>query len=611
MCGLNGLYAYRAPVVLSQKELITTRDAMRARGPDGFGEWWDSEGRIGLGHRRLSILDLSDRASQPMVSACGRYAIVFNGEIYSYPELRRRLEQAGALFRTTSDTEALLHLFAQKNQEMVHELRGMYAFGIYDTEARRLFLARDPYGIKPLYTADDGKTFRFASQVKALLAGGGVSSEMDPVGIVGFHLWGSVPEPFTLYRQIRSLPPGHTQIIDLNGVQEPREFCSIARTIASARAAPAVDVDAAVRSAVLASVNAHLLADVEVGLFLSAGIDSGALLGLMRDAGQHRIRAITLRFDEFAGTQEDETIRAREVAELYGAEHVVRTVTAEEFQSELPRIFDAMDQPSIDGVNTYFVAKAAHEAGLKVALSGLGGDELFAGYSSFVDVPRWASLLHWPAKIPAMRSTSRLLLSASGLTRRYPKAAGLFDYGGTYAGAYFLRRALFLPFELNAVLDPDVVRAGLRALDLPHRLEGASPTANCHPVARVSALESSNYLRHTLLRDSDWAGMAHSLEIRTPLVDIELLRELSPLMPQFGGGGGKRALARAPSTPLPQSIVERPKTGFSVPTGQWASAANVLTRRSSGAASRAWTTEVLQHWTGAPVKQSADTLEQA
>ena len=261
-----------------------------------------------------------------------------------------------------------------------------------------------------MYTANDGWTFRFASQVKALLAGGGVSKDPEPAGLVGFHLFGSVPEPFTLYREIRALPAGHSQWIDAAGPREPRPFASIAAILAKGARSPvpAAEFEERLRAAVLDSVRAHLLSDVEVGLFLSAGVDSGALLGLMRDAGQQEIRAITLAFEEFSGTAEDEAPLASQVAKRYGAKHIVRRVSEQEFRDDLPAILDAMDQPSIDGVNTWFVSKAAKEIGLKVAISGLGGDELLAGYPSFVDVPRWRRRFGPLALLPGVGQLSTL-----------------------------------------------------------------------------------------------------------------------------------------------------------------------------------------------------------
>src|SRR5438270_1680432 len=240
MCGINGIFAYHsASSQPKEAELLVTRDAMRARGPDGAGSWWNRDRRRGLGHRRLSIIDLSDRASQPMTSEDGRFVVVFNGEIYNYPQLRVELEDKGARFRTTSDTEALLHLYARYGAEMVHLFRGMFAFAIWDEVRRGIFLARDPYGIKPLYTANDGWTFRFASQVKALLAGCHVSRDPEPAGIVGFHLFGSVPEPFTLYRDIRALPAGHTQWIDAAGPREPKPVSTLAAILPRGPAHPA------------------------------------------------------------------------------------------------------------------------------------------------------------------------------------------------------------------------------------------------------------------------------------------------------------------------------------------------------------------------------------
>jgi asparagine synthase (glutamine-hydrolysing) len=579
MCGVNGIFAYHsASGPPNEDELLATRDAMRARGPDGSGVWWSADRRCGLGHRRLSILDLSDRASQPMASDNGHLVITFNGEIYNYPALRAELETGGARFRTTSDTEVLLHLYARYGAAMLHRLRGMFALAIWDDARRELFLARDPYGIKPLYTANDGWTFRFASQVKALLAGGRVSRDLEPAGLVGFHLFGSVPEPFTLYRDIRALPAGHTQRVDAAGPREPEPFASLAVTLAAGarNPAPPSELQDRVRAAVLDSVRAHLLADVEVGIFLSGGIKSGALLGLMRDAGRDDIRAITLAFEEFRGTAEDEASLAGQVTKRYGAEHIVRRVSETEFRDDLPAILDAMDQPSIDGVNTWFVAKAAKEAGLKVALSGIGGDELLAGYPSFVYVPRWRRRLGPIAAVPGLGRLAGFLIQAVAPTfvRERPKALGLLQYSNRWAGAYLLRRGLFLPYELPKIMDLDLAREGLRRLKL---LRGLAESLEPDPksdVGRVYALESANYLRNQLLRDADWAGMAHSLSIRMPLVDIALLKSLAPVLPALTPGAGNAALAKAPTLALPNEIPTTAKTGFGVPTGAWIDAAS-------------------------------------
>ena len=600
MCGINGIYAFHSAADLpTEVELTATRDHMRARGPDGAGLWWGEDRRCGIAHRRLSIIDLSERASQPMVSADGRFIITFNGEIYNYPALRTALETEGVQFRTTSDTEVLLHLYARDGDAMVHKLRGMYAFAIWDHEKRRLFLARDPYGIKPLYTANDGWTFRFASQVKALLAGGQVSRDPEPAGLVGYHLLGSVPEPFTLYREIRALPAGHFQWVDEAGPREPRRFANLAAVLAEGaqhRAAPS-ELNEHVRQAALDSVSAHLLADVEVGVFLSAGIDSGALLGLMRDAGQQKVRAITLGFDEFADTAEDEVPLAAQVARHYDAEHIIRRVGEREFQNDLPAILEAMDQPSIDGVNTWFVSKAAKEAGLKVALSGLGGDELLAGYPSFRDIPRWRRRYGALARVPFWGRMARMVAATllPEFARRNPKALSIFEHAGDWSGCYLLRRGLYLPHELPSLLGEEVTREGLRRLDLARKYKGQlRPDPGCN-TARICVLESSNYMRNQLLRDCDWAGMAHSLEVRVPLVDWQFAKALSPSLATLAPEAGKAALALSPSLPLPEIIRLRAKTGFGVPTGNWmTNATGAVNLPTKGHVSRAWLRRVFE-----------------
>jgi asparagine synthase (glutamine-hydrolysing) len=578
MCGINGIFAYHyAANPIDRRELLRTRDQMAARGPDGAGEWIAADGRIGFGHRRLSIIDLSDAGAQPMASADGNTVVTFNGEIYNYRELRDMLEAKGRVFRSQSDTEILLHLYAEKGEDMVHDLRGMFAFGIWDAKRGSLFLARDPYGIKPLYYADDGWTFRFASQVKALLAGGTISRDPEPAGQVGFFLWGTVPEPFTTYQAVRALPAGTKLTVDKIGGHEPERYHAIAAVYrdaekrpAASRVAGAAETRCLVHTALLDSVRHHLIADVPVGAFLSAGIDSGALVGLMRDAGQDEIQTVTLSFEEFLGGAEDEGPLAEQVARGYETRHTRRVVSAAEFKADLPLILEAMDQPSTDGINSWFVSKAARELGLKVAISGLGGDELFGGYPSFRDLPRWVRLLAFPSRIPGLGRAARLvgqhLSEALGLN---PKAAGMLELGGSFAGAYLLRRGLFMPWELGQVLDRDVIEQGLRRLAPLERVADQLAIGPRSPHAKVATLESSLYMRNQLLRDSDWASMAHSLEIRVPLVDRVLLDAVAPLVGSGLAKHGKSLLASAPTKPLPDSVVNRDKTGFSTPIRDW------------------------------------------
>jgi len=572
MCGIAGIYAYHyAANPAEREELRRIRDHMSARGPDGFGEWFSSDGRIGLGHRRLAILDLSERGLQPMLSSDGNLAITFNGEIYNYRQLRARLESQGHIFRTDTDTEVLLHLYAEKGEAMVNELRGMFAFGLWDAQKRALLLVRDPYGIKPLYYADDGWTLRFASQVKALVAGQKISTNPEPAGLVGFALFGSVPEPFTTYQEVRSLPAGSFMWVDRIGTHDIKRYFCIAEVYRSADAQKPRrtndEVQATVRNSLLESVQHHLVSDVPVGAFLSGGVDSGALVGLMRDAGQREIQTITLTFEEFRATRQDEAPLAERIAAHYATRHITRLVTEQEFREDLPKILDAMDQPTIDGINTWFVSKAARELGLKVVLSGLGGDELFGGYPSFNDIPLSVRLLSIPGQIPWLGALVRRLLGgfAHGFN---PKTASILEFGGTYPGAYLLRRGLFMPWELEGILGKEVAHHGLRRLDPIRCIGEALDPEPKSSFGKVAALESSLYMRNQLLRDADWASMAHSLEVRVPLVDATLLKQLAPLTGQYARRS-KRLLANSPRLPLPNEVVERAKTGFGTPIERW------------------------------------------
>lgn len=581
MCGIASIYAFGPDALpVSETELVAIRDQMVARGPDGAGLWMSPDRRVGLAHRRLAIIDLSPAGAQPMASVDGRYQIVFNGEIYNYRELRRELEGQGRVFRSQSDTEVLLHLYAERGKSMVQALRGMFGFALWDNEERSMFLARDPYGIKPVYYAAKNGVFRVASQVKALLAGERVSRSRDPAGIAGFYLWGSVPEPFTLYREIQALPAGCTLTVDSQGVHPPERFFSIAESWSRASDSSAEDLQQAVTVALLDSVQHHLLADVPVGAFLSAGIDSGALVGLMRNAGVAAIQTVTLGFGEFEGQHADEVPLACEVARLYGTDHSTRRITEREFQEDLPRIIEAMDQPSIDGINTWFVSKAAHERGLKVAVSGLGGDELFGGYPSFTDIPRWHRYFSYLSRIPGLGRASRVLgqraLKRSRGGRRgssripafSTKALSLLEYGGTYPGAYLLRRGLFLPWELPVVMGFEAAEEGLRRLSPLQQLAAESDMVG-NSFGKIAALEASFYMRNQLLRDTDWASMAHSLEVRVPLVDTYLLSALAPKLCEQDRLQGKQLMAMAPEPPLPQLLRTRPKTGFSIPVQKW------------------------------------------
>ena len=590
MCCLAGfLGGMTAPDGAGGDVVARMLERMRRRGPDGEGQWQESG--VALGHRRLAIIDLDVRAAQPMHSTDGRYAIAYNGEIYNYRELRRELETVGTPFRTTSDTEVILALFAAQGEAMLPRLHGMFAFVIWDRLAKRAFAARDPYGIKPLYLAATEQGTLAASQVKALLATGLVSREPDLRGQAGFWMLGSVPEPHTWYRDVRVLPAGHCAWIEYGQVGAARCWKDIGEAWRSSGddRVPDAEVREGVRSALRESVARHLVADVPVGVFLSGGIDSGALAGLMIEAGAQALEGVTLAYDEFSGRPEDEAPVAARIAAHYGIRHHIRRVTRSEFEGDLPRILDAMDQPSIDGINTWYASKAVAERGLKVVVSGVGGDELFQGYASFRELPRLVSARRAIGWIPGAARVLRWAADLRSGRSENHRWHHLPEWSRSIAGAWWLRRSLYSPEDLVGLMGEDAAHEALRDFDVEDVIGRMCGALASDPRLALGQIESTTYLRNQLLRDSDWASMDHSVELRTPLVDAWMLERLRPILGRFARFPGKRLLAEAPSRPLPREVMLRPKSGFGIPVGQWLAQRQ---RDSRDSGSRGWAREL-------------------
>lgn len=612
MCGINGLLRLTASAPeLALEELRATQAALAARGPDGSGEWQSRNGRVALAHRRLAILDLSDAGLQPMASRDGRYHIVFNGEIYNFRQLRQELEARGERFRTESDTEVVLALYGREGVAMLPRLRGMYAFALWDESRGELLLARDPLGIKPLYYAEAGGVLRFGSQVKALLAGGQLSRRIDDAGLASFLLWGSVAEPRTLYEDVHAVPAGCSVLVRDGIVSAPTRHA-----VPDSCPAPALDPEAAIED----SVAAHLVSDVPVAVFLSAGLDSSLIAALARRHSRDALMTFTVTFDALAGTPLDEGPLAAETARVLGANHLERRIERADFPDFWQRTLAAMDQPSIDGFNTFVVSQVAREAGLKVVLSGLGGDEIFGSYPSFRDVPRLQDMTRRLRRIPGLTPVWPAL--SHPFTRNKPKLRGLLRHGQDLAGAYLLRRALFLPEELPNLLGQERARQALQDYDpssalrqllsgthddaapagfepwteapgrpgaerrrLAQQTHGGArgepapgPGARTRPARAprhqdpwqaVHALETGQYLRNQLLRDADWAGMAHGLEIRVPFVDAFLEHQLARQGFEPARSHGKAELVRRLAPELPPALFARPKSGFYIPILDW------------------------------------------
>jgi asparagine synthase (glutamine-hydrolysing) len=570
MCGLVAVFSGQS---IPSRSIADAMKQMFVRGPDG-GAVWEGE-HVTLGHRRLAIIDLDERAAQPMNSQNDRYSIVFNGEIYNYQTLKAELTKKGVTFTTSSDTEVLLAMYQEYGAEMLSRLEGMFAFVIWDKLEQVGIAVRDAYGIKPLYFGTFEGGIIFASQVKAILAADMISTELDIEAQKQFWMLGSVPEPYTWYKKIRSLGAGQIAHISKNFELTIETWIDIGSYWRNSdgvnESIPLEHTQEKVKGFLKESVQRHLVADVPVGLFLSGGIDSGALAGLMVDElGTDKVTGITICFDEFINDIADEAPVAREIAQYYGIKHRIRKVTKAEFLADLPAILQAMDQPSIDGVNTWYACKAASEMGLKVVLSGVGGDELLLGYASFKSLPKLVDRYRFLLRLPFAYSIAKFV--ASHLARRSNNTRWDYapDWLKTIAGAWWLRRSFSSPLDLSNLmgkLDPrKVTKIKFDPNEQVHIMTGDLPHS---PELALAQIESMCYLRNQLLRDADWASMSHSVELRTPLVDEKLLRSIAPLMHELIKFPGKSLLANAPNKPLPASIASRPKTGFGIPIGPW------------------------------------------
>jgi asparagine synthase (glutamine-hydrolysing) len=567
MCGIAGAFSFQSNSQPINRAVVSRlNDLQRRRGPDGSGLWSSEDSRIVLGHRRLAIIDTGKSGAQPMSDASGRWTISFNGELYNYRTLRLELEQLGCVFRTYSDTEVLINAIARWGEAALSKLRGMYAFALWDASEQELWLARDPYGIKPLYVSECQGVIWFASQARSLANCAPVDIKRDAAALTGFYLWGHVPEPFSWWSGIRMFPAGHVQRIRAGKPMGAAKAFSVIQD-AYLAGPPQPLAPGELRSLLLESVRHHMVADVPVGVFLSAGIDSNVIAALATELGT-QLRTVTLAFKEYSGTPNDEAPLAEAAAKILRSDHVTVRIGRDEFTELLDDFCRCMDQPTIDGLNTYLVSHAAAKQGLKVALSGLGGDELFGGYPSFRQIPK---LLKWGRRFSSVRSSDRAVRTVvRSLPGIPPKAAALLSHSRDIASAYLLRRSLFLADELDWVIDESWLHEGLEKLATIPSLMDTISTLRAHGSTshvQVAALESCWYMRNQLLRDTDWSSMAHGLEVRVPFVDATLLQRLGPAIASRSPPS-KRDLA-ACAQQLPRAMLDRAKTGFTTPVRGW------------------------------------------
>jgi asparagine synthase (glutamine-hydrolysing) len=567
-------------------------EAIRHRGPDGSG-WWQSEGQEAVfAHRRLAIIDLSEGGAQPKIDPANGCVITFNGEIYNYLEIRRELQALGDQFLSESDTEVILKAYGRWGIDAVARLRGIFALALWDPRARVVHLVRDQMGIKPLYWSivdggDGEDVLLFASEVRALLASGAVARRLDPAAVASYLWNGFVVGPDTIVENVRLLPAA--TVMTVGASDQPGRHATVSRAywrLPSSSPGPAATA-AGLREELERTVRMQLVADVPLGVFLSGGVDSSAVAALASQVAPGAVHTFTIGFDVAAY---DETRYASQVASAIGSRHSCVVLTEQTFDEQLDDAFTAIDQPTFDGINTYFVSRAAREAGMTVALAGTGGDELFGGYPTYVEIPKalragrflpFTNGIGRRAFDGAVGLAARLASAAWGARgvtppqTRWGKIADVARAAHDPVGLYQVFYELFTR-ETQAALAERAVREAQDALQfgLPSAVadDWRRRIAGSETLHAVSLLELSSFIGERLLRDTDAASMAVALEVRVPLLDHVLAETVARMDPagRFFPARQKRALREAALAGLDPAIFDRPKSGFVLPIDTWA-----------------------------------------
>jgi asparagine synthase (glutamine-hydrolysing) len=581
MCGIAGIIGR-----LDEKNrtaLERMNNAMLHRGPDAGGTWASEPDDRGWGallaHRRLAILDLSPAGAQPMTDPVTGHVISFNGEIYNFADLRQRLMAEGQQFNSTGDTAVMLRALGLHGREAVKWLRGMFAFACWDPDRRQLLLARDPLGIKPLYVArasnpDAGWSLAFASELRALLASGLLGTpQLDPQAVASGVWNGFVVGPGTAVRGVELLLPGRLVEFDgRGGTVSDEDFWSIPD---HARG-PSMDENE-LAEVLEEGLRLHLASDVPLAVFLSGGVDSSVMANLAQRAVKSPIHTFTLAFEE---QELNEGPIARRIATALGTEHHEVVLTEQHFVDNLEAALDSLDQPTFDGLNSYYMSHAIRSAGFTVALSGTGGDELFGGYTSYRDLPvlqRWSQRTAWvPGNLKVVAATlASRLLSSSGKTvpsqTRWAKLPEMIGRCDDLLTLYQLAYALFLPGFQRELLAPDFAAVLADGLPSAMRARLTAETRARTPLSAISVMEQRLFLGERLLRDNDVASMAASLEQRVPLVDQVLFESVDRLPDQarYQPLRSKAMLRRIGLRGLDPALFDRPKSGFVLPLDRW------------------------------------------
>lgn len=560
MCGIAGIYGLEN-MPDADRLVEKMLNKMRHRGPDADGVWLGEN--VVLGHRRLAIIDLSTASNQPFISFDGRYSLVFNGEIYNFQEIKNQIGNQYP-FQTKSDTEVILAAFSIWGIQCLQRFNGMFAFAIWDHHEGRLWLARDRMGIKPLYYYQEGTTLVFASEIRSILETGIVERKMRRASMIEFLRYQTVHSPNTLIKGIKMLMPG-TYLSIADNITETKEYWKPWGKLHFDQ--DPIKIHKNIRERLLASVERRLIADVPVGAFLSGGIDSSLLVGLMSQSLGKKVDTFNVNFDD---GEYSEAKFAAQVAQKFGTNHHEIKLKPEDFLQSLPNALNAIDHPSGDGPNTWIVSNETKKMGISVAISGLGGDELFAGYDLFKKIPYIAEN-NWLVSFPKfMRAAAgnALILKNNTMASHKTKEILTEDYFDL-PHLYPIFRKIFQDKHLKKLLfDGKITKNELQALI--DELELYDEFQILPTLSRISVVEMASYMQNILLRDTDQMSMAHALEVRVPFLDHELIEYVMQVPDSVKyPHSPKKLLIDSFADLLPKEIVDRKKMGFVLPWDLW------------------------------------------
>lgn len=565
MCGISGLFNFTNRKIEAKNIINKIVKIQNLRGPDDNGQWQSDCKKVLFGHNRLSIIDLSKKGKQPFVSLDKNITITFNGEIYNYKEIKEELISKNIKFKSNTDTEVIIESYKFWGLEFLKKLRGMFAFGLWDNLNKKLILARDPFGIKPLYYSIKNGVCYFASQVKSFKSINEINNEKSEAGIVSYFMWGHVQEPYTLYKDIKSLEKGTCMVIDMSGNIKNIKYADIKKEIIETNPLNLKNYNEKIeylKESIEETVRYHQISDVPITFLLSSGIDSSTIVASTNN--NKSCNALTLDLDEEKQAY-NEKFLAKKTAEINSIPHVVEKVSHEEVNLLIDQFFKNMDQPTNDGLNSFLISYISKKKlNSKVIISGVGGDEFFFGYPSFTRIQKINSVMKF---IPNFKIVDKIFKTNfyKFLKRKKlnTKVSGIYSYGRTIENTFLLQRSAFLKNEFEDMISPDILQKGIDEIDIHNNLKKDINGIKNKKLS-IMYLEIKYYLCSKLLNDLDWTSMHNSIEMRTPFVDFFFFKKILPFLKSHSDIS-KKLLLDTVKEKVPNELYKRQKTGFGIP----------------------------------------------